>query len=124
MGSWEDAGWHDERHCPPWCVTTNEHLQFRVDEGSDDYWHQGVIQKFGSVNTLGDVGEGSAYLSQRVHSDERGTNTLRAEIVIETDGGFTPTVTRELVDALNALAEAAEADTEWQRSQGFKPEPL
>jgi hypothetical protein len=123
MAPIEEYGWHDERSCPPWCTVT-DHVDFRINHGMDDFWHGGPTTRLKSED------EGTDYagiyievgLTQKVQSDERGCFTHLAQVAID-GAGYTPANARRLAGLLMELADQADADTEWRRSQGFNLGP-
>lgn len=129
MTTRENFGWHDDLRCPPWCVLSDD-LGHRVDHGLSDFWHRGAATPIPTTDEDGEDGEidegeiAEVYLSQRVQVDGRGSNTHRADVVLGLAGAFTPNNARALAKALSALADDAEADTEWRIGQGFNPGPF
>jgi len=123
MTTAKDFGWDIPRPCPPWC-TVEDHLKSRLSHGSDDYWHEGDGAMFLRDSALGDSHDAEIRLSQHVKVDERGENTLRAEVTIDARGQFSPADARIVAEAILEWANRAEADTEWRKNQGFAVGPL
>jgi GTP cyclohydrolase III len=110
MTTSQDHGWHDDRPCPPWCITGTEHLEFRLQHRMDDLWHKGAATKVltqGVTYNLEPI-EAEVYLQQHEQVDERGH--FRHPIDISVDFGelFTPDEARELAAILLRLADEAE----------------
>lgn len=109
MSRREDHGWHDDRPCPDWCVTGEQHLGFQLRSGND-FWHESKPVEL----TTTDVDHNwhpvpvRIKLLQREQVDERGHVRHPAEVDA---GGYslTPDQSRELAAALMRMAAEAEA---------------
>jgi len=123
MTTAKEFSWDVPRACPPWCAV-EDHLKSRLSNGSDDYWHEGVAALFLRDSALGDSHDAEIRLSQHVRVDERGENTLRAEVTIDSRGPFSPADARMVAETILEWANRAEADTEWRRYHGFAIGPL
>jgi hypothetical protein len=122
MRTREEWGWDKPRPCPPWCVVT-DHLGTRLEEKIDDYRHEGEGALFLHENIYGERSDVEITLSQYVKVDERGENTLRAEVTIDSQGHFSPAEARRVAETILDWANRAEADTEWRKSQGYAVGP-
>jgi len=74
-------------------------------------------------NVRGETSDAEVRLSRYVQVDERGENTLRAEVAIDCQGTFPPAKARWLAEAILDWANRAEKDTEWRRAQGYAVGP-
>lgn len=110
MSSWEKHGWHHDRPCPPWCESTDHHLQERIDRRTDSFWHRGPTTLIPTDELTRDDEpvDAQVFLSQKVLVDERGFNTRPALIALDCGGSLTADAARELAAALLDLASQAD----------------
>jgi hypothetical protein len=109
----EDHGWHDDRPCPSWCVTGEQHLAQQFRSGAD-FWHDSQMTNVQTADIdenyhLVEIGIG---LSQREQVDERGHVRHPVQVVIQQTGwSLTANQAHEFATVLNRLADQAERES-------------
>ena len=102
--------WGDDEPCPAWCVTGAQHLTFRLDHQTGDYWHEGQRATFPTTaeDHHNNPVEVVVSLAQHVQVDERGY--YRHPVMVNFWGQeLTTEQTRQLSAALARLADEADA---------------
>jgi hypothetical protein len=105
-----DHGWGDDEPCPDWCRTGAQHLAFRLDHRTDDYWHEGQRERFpaSGEDRHGNQVEIVVSLTQHVQVDERGH--YRHPVMVNFWGHeLTTEQARQLSTALARLADQADS---------------
>jgi hypothetical protein len=97
--------------CPAWC-TGGDHLPELIKLGSD-YWHRGQATEIpGTEETPhGDLLVARVYLTQRVHTDERGWYRYPAEVAVESSAALPAAAARQLAALVAELAAIADDDS-------------